>query len=206
MNTRFVFSFLGIVILAWTLPLAGCGSSGRSVERVDPDKQIDLSGDWNDTDSRLVAQEMIADVLSRPWLANHTATKGKQPEVIVGTVRNRTSEHIQTLTFIKNLERELLNSGKVSFVANKEERQEVRDERADQQENATPESMKRFQQEVGADYMLRGDITSIIDQDGGQRVKYYQVNLELVDIETNRKVWVGEKKIKKLVTQSGSKF
>lgn len=206
MNTRYAPFILGTIILVSSLLLAGCGSSGRSVERVDADKQIDLSGDWNDTDSRLVAQEMIGDVLSRPWLANHTSSKGKQPEVIVGTVRNRTSEHIQTLAFIKNLERELLNSGKVSFVANKEERQEVREERADQQENATPESMKRFQQEVGADYMLRGDITSIIDQDGGQRVKFYQVNLELVDIESNRKVWVGEKKIKKLVTQSGSKF
>ena len=54
--------------------------------------------------------------------------------------------------------------------------------------------------------MLRGDIASIIDQEGGDKVKYYQVNLELVNIETNKKVWSGEKKIKKLVSQSGSKF
>ncbi|MEK7672071.1 MAG: penicillin-binding protein activator LpoB, partial [Bacteroidota bacterium] len=127
-------------------------------------------------------------------------------EVIVGTVRNRTSEHISTTTFIKNLERELLNSGKVSFVANKEERQEIREERADQQENASAETMKKFQQETGADYMLRGDITTIVDQEGGDKVKFYQVNLELVDLQSNRKVWIGEKKIKKLVSQSGSKF
>ncbi len=99
-----------------------------------------------------------------------------------------------------------MNSGKISFVANKEERQEIRDERADQQENASPETMKKFQQETGADFMLRGDIASIIDQEGGDKVKYYQVNLELVNIETNKKVWSGEKKIKKLVSQSGSKF
>ena len=51
-----------------------------------------------------------------------------------------------------------------------------------------------------------GDITSIIDAEGGQQVKYYQVNLELVNVETNRKAWIGEKKLKKLVSQSGSKF
>ena len=204
MNSRFIV--VATVMLLGLFLLNGCGGSGKTVTRVEADSTIDLSGDWNDTDSRLVAQEMIKDVLDRPWLTNYQTSKGKEPDVIVGTVRNRTSEHIQTITFIKNLERELLNSGKISFVANKEERQEIRDERADQQENASPETMKKFQQETGADFMLRGDIASIIDQEGGDKVKYYQVNLELVNIETNKKVWSGEKKIKKLVSQSGSKF
>jgi uncharacterized protein (TIGR02722 family) len=186
--------------------LSGCGGSSKTVTRVEPNTTQDLSGDWNDTDSRLVAEEMLHDALNRPWLAGFTAAKNQSPEVIVGTVRNRTSEHISTTTFIKNLERELLNSGKVSFVANKEERQEIREERADQQENASAETMKKFQQETGADYMLRGDITTIVDQEGGDKVKFYQVNLELVDLQSNRKVWIGEKKIKKLVSQSGSKF
>ncbi|HEX9006960.1 MAG TPA: penicillin-binding protein activator LpoB [Bacteroidota bacterium] len=191
--------------LAALFLLPGCGSS-RSVDRIEADKVVDLSGDWNDTDSRLVAEEMIKDVLSRPWLGDFKTAVNRPPEVIVGTVKNRTSEHIQTLTFIKNLERELINSGRVNFVANKEERQEVRDERADQQENASPETMKKFQKELGADFMLRGDITSIVDQAGGDQVKYYQVNMELVNLETNRKAWLGEKKIKKLVSQSGTKF
>ena len=193
-------------LLAGTvLFLAGCGG-GKTVQRVESDTTIDLSGDWNDTDSRLVAQEMISDVLSRPWLGEFKGDKKRSPDVIVGTVRNRSSEHIATLAFIKNLERELINSGRVNFVANKEEREEVRDERADQQENASAESVKRFQQEAGADFMLQGDITTIVDQEGGDKVKYYQVNLELVNIETNRKAWIGEKKIKKFISQSGSKF
>lgn len=197
--------FAAVCVLAGAFVLAGC-SSGKTVERVEADKQIDLSGDWNDTDSRLVAEEMISDVLARPWVSDFKAESKRTPTVIVGTVRNRSSEHIPTIPFIKNLERELINSGRVDFVANKEERTEVRDERADQQENASPESMKRFQKETGADFMLRGDISTIIDQEGGDKVKYYQVNLELVNIETNRKAWIGEKKIKKLVSQSGTKF
>jgi uncharacterized protein (TIGR02722 family) len=187
------------------LVMAGCGPS-KTVTRVEPEQQIDLSGDWNDTDSRLVAEEMIRDVLSRPWIGEFRGETKRTPDVIVGTVKNRSSEHIPTIPFIKNLERELINSGRVNFVANKEERVEVREERADQQENASAESMKRFQQEAGADFMLRGDISTIIDQEGGDKVKYYQVNLELVNLESNRKVWIGEKKIKKLVSQSGSKF
>lgn len=197
---------LSVAIMLFALAmLSGCGAS-KTVTRVEPDEQIDLSGDWNDTDSRLVAEEMIKDVLGRPWLAEFKGDKKRAPVVIVGTVRNRTAEHIATTAFIKNLERELINSGRVDFVANKEERQEVRDERTDQQEFSSAETLKKFQQETGADFMLRGDITSIIDAEGGQQVKYYQVNLELVNIETNRKAWIGEKKLKKLVSQSGSKF
>jgi uncharacterized protein (TIGR02722 family) len=195
-------SFAATIVMLY----AGCGGGGKSVTRVEPEKAIDLSGDWNDTDSRMVAEEMIGDVLARPWLADFKGEKKRTPDVIVGTVRNRSDEHIQTVAFIKNLEKELINSGRVNFVANKEERTEVRDERADQQENASRESMKKFQQEAGSDFMLRGDITTIVDQEGGDKVKYYQVNLELVNIETNRKAWVGEKKIKKFISQSGTKF
>jgi penicillin-binding protein activator len=191
-------------ILAAVL-VAGCGSS-KTVSRVDPSTTTDLSGDWNDTDSRIVAEEMIQDVLAKPWVGEFKGGQKRSPDVIVGTIRNRSTEHIATLAFVKNLERELINSGRVNFIANKEERQEVRDERADQQENASAESVKRFQQEAGADFMLQGDIISIIDQEGGEKVKYYQVNMELVNIETNRKVWIGEKKIKKYISQSGTKF
>jgi penicillin-binding protein activator len=192
-------------ILSGVIALSGCGTS-KTVSRVEPNEAIDLSGDWNDTDSRLVAEEMISDVLSRPWLGEFKGEKKRTPDVIVGTVKNRSDEHIQTTAFIKNLEKELINSGRVNFVASKEERVEVREERADQQENASPESVKKFQQEAGADYMLRGDIATIVDRDGGDQVKYYQVNLELINLETNRKAWIGEKKIKKYVSQSGTKF
>lgn len=198
-------TFLGMSIVLIITIVAGCGSS-TTVTRVDPSTTIDLSGDWNDTDSRLVAEEMMQDVLARPWLNDFNGAKQRTPEVIVGTVKNRTSEHIATTAFIKNLERELVNSGRVGFVANKDERTEVRQERADQLENASPETMKRFQQETGADFLLRGDITTIVDQEGGERVKFYQVNLELVNIETNKKVWIGEKKLKKVVSRSESKF
>ena len=202
-SVRSIVSFAAVVLAA--LALAGCGSS-KTVSRIDPNTTIDLSGEWNDTDSRLVAEQMVNDALGRPWLGEFKGANNKNPNVIVGTVKNRTSEHIATTTFIKDLERELINSGRVNFVANKEEREEVRGERADQQENASLETMKKFQKETGADFLLRGDISSIIDQDGGDKVKYYQVNLELVNIETNQKVWIGDKKIKKLVSQSGSKF
>ena len=108
-----------------------------NVQRTAADQQTDLSGRWNDTDARLVAEEMIDDALRRPWLERFSDAQAREPVVIVGRVRNLSEEHIDTTTFIKDIERELINSGAVRFVASAQERDALRDERLDQQEQAS---------------------------------------------------------------------
>ena len=185
--------------------LAGCGSS-KQVTRLEADTTTDLSGEWNDTDSRLVANEMIGDVTASPWVGEFTKAEKRKPTVIVGKITNRTTEHIEVKTFVKDLERSMLNSGQVDFVADAGEREQLRDERKDQAQNALEETQKGPGKESGADFMLIGNISSIVDQEGGTKVKFYQVNMELVNIESNKKVWIGEKKIKKGISQDSVKF
>jgi len=195
-----------IVTLLLALMLTfGC-SSTKQVSRVASDQVVDLSGRWNDTDSRLVSEEMVKDVVAQRWLSNFIADKGERPVVTVGTVRNLTSEHIQTETFIKDIQRELINTGSVRFVAGRSEREEIREERLEQQSYASEATAKRLAEEIGADFVLQGSINSITDAVDGQRVIFYQVNLQLINTETNETVWVGDKKHKKLVSQSKFKF
>ena len=179
---------------------AGCNPT---VTRVDSNTVTDLSGKWNDTDSRLVSREMIDDVLSRRWLTTFNRKKGKAPTVIVGSVRNLSHEHINTRTFISDLEKELINSGEVDFVASADERSEVRDERRDMDLNASENTRKAMGNETGADFMLKGTINTIVDAVSGEQARFYQIDLTLIDLESNRKVWVGQKKIKKTVEKSG---
>lgn len=186
-----------IPILTITFIVTSCAN--RKVSRIDPDTQVDLSGRWNDTDSKLVANEMIKDVLARPWRANYEQKAGKKPTVIVGSVRNKTSEQIDAVPFIKAMEREFINSGVVSVVQSGDERNQLREERNEQQIFASEETKKKWGKEKGADFMMNGTISSIIDQYKNQRIVYYKVNLELTDLETNEKVWIGEKEIKKYV-------
>ncbi len=180
--------------------LAACG---QTVTRVDSDSVTDLSGNWNDTDSRLVAQEMIQDVLSRSWLSKFNRNSGKAPTVIVGTVRNLSHEHINTRTFIADMERELINSGEVEFVASAEDREEIRREVKEQDLHATEETRKAMGQEIGADFMLQGSINTIVDAVSGEQAHFYQIDLALIQLGSNRKVWVGQKKIKKTVEKGG---
>ena len=189
-KSAFALSVIVAVALACT----------RTVTRVDADKQIDLSGRWNDTDSRLVAEEMTKDMLNRPWRTDFEKVKGKKPVFIVGVITNKSHEHIEAETFIKNIERECVNTGLVRVVQNSELRERMRIERADQQQFSSPETTKKWGREMGADYMLFGTINSIVDTYNKKQVTYYQINLELADMETNELVWIGEKKIKKYIT------
>jgi uncharacterized protein (TIGR02722 family) len=195
---RFNMRTLLVVLVCLAVALtASCQK--KVVTRIDTDQVVDLSGRWNDTDSRMVSEGMVKDCLNHPWLSEHTAAAGKRPVVIVGIVRNQSTEHISVMPFISDIERAYINSGQVDVVAASTERVDIREEREDQQKYADEETVKRFGQELGADYMLNGYISSIADQEEGTKVIYYQVDLTLTNIETNQKVWMGQEKIKKLV-------
>ncbi len=188
-----------ILFLLGTFLISGCAT--RVVERLDTAETVDLSTRWNDTDSRATAAEMVKEALAKPWVDRFQAVHGKAPTVIIGTVLNKSHDHIPTETFTKDLERELFNSGRVTFVAAKGERDEIRDERADQQANASRETVTRNKNETGANYMLKGVINSFEDQADKKTYQYFQVTLEMIDMEKNTKVWYGDKKIKKLMTK-----
>lgn len=194
MKTLSAPPILGLLLVA----ISGCG--GTQVARIDPGETVDLSGFWNDSDSRMVAEEMISDALSTPWRRQFMQRNaGELPTVIFGAVGNRTTEHIEVSTFLRDIERAFVNSGDVQVVADRNERGAIRDERTDQQTNATPESRARMRNELGADYILMGTITATEDVEGNREVVQYQVDLNLTDLESNVRVWVGQKKLKKFI-------
>jgi penicillin-binding protein activator len=196
-----VILFISLMLLL----VVGCSGS-RQVTRMSAETVTDLSGNWNDTDARLVAEEQIEDCLSSAWITEFASQYGRKPVVTVGTIRNNSSEHIDTETFTTDFERELINSGQIKFVAAPRQRDEIRNERMEQQQYASDETAKRLAQETGADFMLKGGIKSITDQISGKQTKFYQVDLELINIENNEKVWIGSKEIKKGISQGKTKW
>ncbi|HUF12653.1 MAG TPA: penicillin-binding protein activator LpoB [Longimicrobiales bacterium] len=186
----------------WLLALAAVAVVGcaKQVTRIDPDAVTDLSGRWNDTDSRLVANALIEQSMIDPWIRRFNESNGgDMPTVIVGTFRNESMEHIPTGTFVRDVERALIQSGAVRLVAARGERDEIRDEREDQQENARSDSRARLGQELGADYVLQGTIESIEDEEGREKIVFYQIDAYLTDLESNVRVWVGHHEIKKYI-------
>jgi len=176
------------------------GCSSRTVTRVSPNEQIDLSGRWNDTDSRMVANKMVQQIFSSPRYQQFKTQVGRNPTIIVGYVQNKTSEHIDSDNYIKKFEMEIFNSGTADLVESGEFREKLREERADQQEFASPETTAQWGKEFGADLMLFGTMTSETDSYNKKKVVNYITTLYLTDLESNKRVWYGQEEIKKYIT------
>lgn len=189
---------IAIVLLAFIG--YSCATSSRTVTRVDPDQQIDLSGRWNDTDSRKVAGTMVQQFLNSPRYDNYAQKLGRTPVIIVGYIQNKTSEHIDTDNYIKKFEMEIFNSGSADLVESREFRERLREERADQQEFSSPETAAKWGREFGADIMLFGTMTSETDVYQKKKVVNYITTLYLTDLESNLRVWYGQEEIKKVIT------
>ena len=188
--------FLNIALLgALAIGMQSC----HTVKRVDTDSTMDISGKWNDADSRMTAETLTEQILGELWLNQFKKENQRKPVVIVGFVKNKSHEHIEAETFMKNIERSFIQSQKIRLVQGGDKREQIRGERADQQTNSSVSTMKQFGLEVGADFMVQGDINTIVDSYNRKKVVYYQVNLELTHLQTNEVVWIGEKKIKKYV-------
>lgn len=195
-----------VLVLGTAVFVDGCGKSVE-VARVDSGKEIALTDKWNDEDSRLVAEEMINDMLSYPWISQFNQRfPGKEPLVTVQRVRNKSHEHIAVDTFVNDIKRAVIRSGKAGFIATLEERQDTRAELADQDMNASADTRMEMGEEDGANFALSGTINSIVDQLDNQRVTYYQVDLKLINLQTAREVWNGSKKIKKFMERKSFSF
>jgi uncharacterized protein (TIGR02722 family) len=191
--------------------LSACSSLPK-VSRVDADTQLDVSGRWNDTDVRTVCEALISDALASPRISSYIQDfsnkhKGVLPTVIVGRFRNTSSEHIDTTIISGIMRTAIINSGQLEFVEGGETRQDIREERQDQQGNASEETASALGNETGANFMLTGEVKSMVDQAGNTTVRSYFVTATMTVIETNRILWEGSNnEIKKVIKQTRTKL
>jgi len=193
-----------IKIMALLLSLLffiSCSSTVR-VSRLGDDDIYDLSGGWNDTDINIVTKALVDSSLSANWITQYRVRKGSNPVVVVGTILNRSSEHIDTSIIAKKFEMALINTNQVDMVADIDFRDQLREEREGQQFYASEETAVALGREIGADFILQGAVRTVVDQVAGKTVRTYYVSAELIDIETSRKVWVEEKSVRKLIKQA----
>lgn len=183
--------------LTAALSFAACSSSGKTVTRTD--EEIDLSGEWNDTDADRVAKSIVEDCLSHPWAREWAEKNARKPVIRLYPIKNKTDGYIDYRYFTKQIEFSLIRSGSVEVVSSLEEAETAREEREDQAANASEETATSHGNEVGSDFVLTGWLIAQNDQEGKKAVKAYLTSLEIVDVSTQKKAWVGQKRIKKLV-------
>jgi uncharacterized protein (TIGR02722 family) len=183
----------------------GC-TPGKKVNRDASTQSQDLSGNWNDVDADLVAKEMIGDCLKSGWHSKFKEEKGKNPVVKLYRVKNKSAEQINDEYFTKQVERALLNSGNIDVVSAANEGGDLDAELKDQAKNASDESAKSAGNAEGADFVLNGSINTQNDAADGKEIRAYVTNMQLTNVSSRKKVWIGEKKIRKEINQPSASF
>jgi len=185
---------------------AGCG--GPKVQNVDPATEGYVSGRWNDSDAQAVADELVPQALDGVWLEEFHMKHGDKPRVVIGQIVNETNEHLSVDVFMNEMQRVLINSGSVRFVADESVRASLMKEVDFQRDMAKGGGVAPdVDQGVrGADFMMMGTVSQIVDQADRDAIVFYQVDLNLIDLRTWEKVWYGTAKRKHLVSGSNIRF
>ena len=148
------------------------------------------------TDLQKIAQQMTESLLQSPVVG--TVTANKRPIVFVDTVKNKTSEHIDTESLTDSISTQLLRSGKFRFV-DMTKVTAVREQLNYQNEGGLvdPNKAVQFGKQVGAEYMLYGNLASIVKTDADKSDVYYKFTMRLMDLESGLIEWADETEIRK---------
>ena len=200
---------LALAVVVCALAAAALAGCGTKVANVDPRTEGYLSGRWNDSDARAVAEDLIPQCLGSPWLPEFRGQHGEQrPRILIADIENNTSEHINTDVFMNELQRVLINSGVVRFVADEAVREDLMREVEWQREMAKGGGVSDDVDRgvSGADFVMLGIVNSVVDQEGKSAIVYYKVDLSLTDLRNWEKVWIGTAERKHLVEGSKVRF
>jgi uncharacterized protein (TIGR02722 family) len=192
------------IAIAGCMLLAGCSKNWK-VDRENPEDVADLDYRFDEDDARQITQGMAADALSKPWIDEWMrAHEGARPIIVVGNIPNQTEDYIDTNLVTDVLREELLNSGRVRVFAERDLRDQLREERISTQEFSRPEYIRKVANEISADYMMVGRVKDQKERsrDLKKIINYYQFTLELIDIETNEVVWIETQEIEKRAKRS----
>ncbi|MBT4287602.1 MAG: hypothetical protein HOD92_09715 [Deltaproteobacteria bacterium] len=188
-----VFKLLMMLLIM----LAGC--TPVRVERQSSDSEMDLSGQWNDIDAKIMVKSIGDQFLNSDWVKQQTSEK---QSIIFDRIENKTMEHVETDAILKMLEQKFLESKKFIVLASGTSRLAARQEKKDYEKNNEAPAGIKITKEQEAKYIIRGVLHSILDQLKDDKTIYYQLTLNVVEINQNKLVWSGQKRIKKLIQKS----
>ena len=182
--------FICITIIALlTFGTFGCAR----VQYGSPGEVETLTKEFGSTDLQTIAEKMVRSMLVSPAIGNN------RPVIYISQIKNKTAEHIDTKSITDKISTFMLKSGKVRFTAASEINKDLLDQ-LEYQENTglvDPRTRKKFGRQIGADYIIYGEITSISKKAGRKSDTYYKITFKLADIETGIIEWMDEKEIRK---------
>jgi hypothetical protein len=192
-----VSSIFAVSVLALTV--AGCG--GNKVKYGDAKSVETTTTDFGSTDLQQMAEKMVDSLLTFPPIVEYTAKK--RPVMFVDTIKNKTTEHIDTESITDTVSSRLLRSGKFRFV-DMTKVAAVKEQLEYQTESGmvNPAAATQMGKQIGAEFMLYGNLSSIVKKSSDSKDVYYKFTMKLMNLETGILEWSDEKEIRKTKEKS----
>ncbi|CAE6892651.1 Collagen-binding surface adhesin SpaP (Antigen I II family) [Vibrio sp. B1FLJ16] len=187
-----------IALLGLAVILGGCSNK---VTYGDAQSVETTTIDFGSTDLQTIAAEMVDSMMMSGSVA--AITRDQRPIVFVERIKNKTSEHIDTESITDTISTKMLNSGKFRFVDMdrvESVRQQLNFQNTDELVNQS--TAIQFGKMVGAQYMLYGNLSSIVKNAGSDKDVYYKMTMRLMDLETGLIEWADETEIRKAQSKS----
>ncbi len=165
--------------------IALCSGNAKSVKR---GGDADMTPYLNESDARVVCKDIVDQIIQSPRIVRFSAKNNRDPIVTIGNIRDETGEFFDTQIIANSLKTSVLKSGVLEFMANKDVRDQMREEVYEQADHASEDSAKAIDEEDAADYMLTGSVKLMIQNNGKMQERTYIVNIELTDLQTHRTV------------------
>ncbi|MCL1079353.1 penicillin-binding protein activator LpoB [Parashewanella spongiae] len=188
-----------ILMITAVLGLTACQSK---VQYSDAREVETVNANFGSTDLQAITDKMVDSMLTFPPVLVLTANN-QRPIIFVDTIKNKSSEHIDTESVTDSISNRLLRSGKFRFI-DMTRVDSVR-KQLDYQNNAglvDPSTAIKFGQQIGAQYMLYGNLSSIVKQGDRTKDVYYKMTMRLMDLRTGLIEWSDEKEIRKTKSKS----
>lgn len=178
------------------LALGALSACGTSVQYGDASAQETVNTDFGSTDLQMIANKMVDDLLVFPPVVQMTMQR--RPVLFVDRIKNKTTEHIDLESVTDSIQTKLINSGKFRFV-DMTAVEQVRKQFDYQQQSGMvdEQTAARMGRQIGAEYMLYGNMASIVKKDKKTKDVYYKFTLKLTHLESGIVEWAGEKEIRK---------
>ncbi|WP_298443688.1 penicillin-binding protein activator LpoB [uncultured Ferrimonas sp.] len=185
--------------LMLAVTISGCASK---VEYKDVTEVETVDVSFGSSDLQAVASKMVDSMMTTPSVQVLTAN-GQRPILFVDRVSNKTSEHIDTESISDTISTQLLRSGQFRFIDMT--RVDAVRKQLDYQNHSglvDPSKAIQFGRQVGAQYMLYGNLSSIVKQDGSTKDVYYKMTMRLMDLDSGLIEWADEKQLRKQKSRS----
>jgi len=186
---------VGVLLVAGLLSVSLVGCS-KAIKYGDAAEVETTTTGFGSTDLQQIAAKMVDSVLTFPPVVEITAKR--RPVMFVDTIKNKTTEHIDTESITDTISTKLLRSGKFRFV-DMDKVKKVIEQLDYQNESGMVDqntAMKKGNQ-IGAEYMLYGNLSSIVKRNSSRKDVYYKFTLKLMHLQSGIIEWSDEKEIRK---------